>query len=82
MVLCSPVAYLTLSITWMMNRKRIEAFKLVRRKQDTPLVTSDLCKKILLFIIMCWRDIAYGVIKGKIASKNECMTSEGLRLLL
>lgn len=54
------MTYLALSVTGMMNRKGIETFKLVRWKQDTPLVTSDLCKEILLLIIMCWCHIAYG----------------------
>lgn len=42
-----------------MHRVRIETFKLVRREKDAPLMAFDLCKEVLLLIVMCWRNIAY-----------------------
>lgn len=43
----------------MVHRIRVEAFKLIRRKQDTPLVTLNLSKEVLLLIIMSWCHIPY-----------------------
>lgn len=44
----------------MMHRIRVEAFKLIRREQDTPLVTLNLSEEVLLLIIMSWCHIPYG----------------------
>jgi len=43
----------------MVHRIRVEAFKLIRREQDTPLVTLNLSEEVLLLIIMCWCHIPY-----------------------
>lgn len=43
----------------MVHRIRVEAFKLIRREQDTPLVTLNLSKEVLLLIIMSWCHIPY-----------------------
>lgn len=52
-------SHLALSVTWMVHRIRVEAFKLIRRKQDTPLVTLNLSKEVLLLVIMSWCHIPY-----------------------
>ena len=38
----------------MVHRIRVEAFKLIRREQDTSLVTLNLSEEVLLLIIMSW----------------------------
>lgn len=43
----------------MVHRIRVEAFKLIRREQDTPLVTLNLSEEVLLLIIMSWCHISY-----------------------
>lgn len=43
----------------MVHRIRVEAFKLIRREQDTPLVTLNLSEEVLLLIIMSWCHIPY-----------------------
>lgn len=53
------MAYLALSVTWVMHGERIETFKLVWREEDAPLMAFDLCKEVLLLIIMCWCNVAY-----------------------
>lgn len=52
-------SHLTLSVAWMVHRIRVEAFKLIRREQDAPLVTLNLGKEVLLLIIMSWCHIPY-----------------------
>lgn len=52
-------SHLALSVARMVHRIRVEAFKLIRRKQDTPLVTLNLSKEVLLLIIMSWCHIPY-----------------------
>lgn len=52
------MAYLALSVTGMMNRVRIETLKLVRREQDAPLMSFNLCKEVLLLVIMSWCHVA------------------------
>lgn len=49
---------LALSVTGVMNRVWIETFKLVWREEDASLMAFNLCKEILLLVIMCWRHIA------------------------
>lgn len=51
--------YLALPVTWMMNRVRIETLKLVWWEKDASLVTFDLCKEILLLVIMGWGHVAF-----------------------
>lgn len=51
-------AYLALSVTWVVHWVRIETFKLVWREEETPLMAFNLCKEILLLIIMCGGDVA------------------------
>lgn len=43
----------------MVHRIRVEAFKLIRREQDTPLITLNLSKEVLLLIIVSWCHIPY-----------------------
>lgn len=50
--------YLALSVTGVVNREGVETLKLVRREEDTPFVTFDLCKEVLLLVVMGWRYIA------------------------
>lgn len=54
------IAYLALSVTGVMHRVRIETFKLVWREEDAPLMAFDLCKEVLLLVVMCRCHIAYG----------------------
>lgn len=51
--------YLALSVTGVVNREGVETLKLVGREQDAPLVTFDLCKEVLLLVVMGWRHVAY-----------------------
>lgn len=51
-------ADLALSVTWVMHRVRIETFKLVWGEEDAPLMAFDLCKEILLLVIMRWSNVA------------------------
>jgi len=41
------------------HRIRVEAFKLIRREKDAPLVTLNLSEEVLLLIIMSWCHIPY-----------------------
>jgi len=43
----------------MMNWVRIKAVKLIWRKEDASLMSFNLCKEILLLIIVCWCHIAW-----------------------
>lgn len=61
-------AYLALSVTGVMHRVRIETFKLVWGEEDAPLMAFNLCKEVLLLVVMCWRHIAYG---ERILIENE-----------
>lgn len=43
-----------------MDRVWIETLKLVWREEDAPLMTFDLCKEVLLLVVMCRCHIACG----------------------
>lgn len=53
------MAYLALSVTGVMYRIRIKTFKLVWREEDAPLMAFDLCKEVLLLVVMCRCHISY-----------------------
>lgn len=54
------MAYLALSVTGVMHRVWIETLKLVWGEEDASLVAFDLCKEVLLLIVMRWCHITYG----------------------
>lgn len=54
------MAYLALSVTGVMHGIWIKTLKLVWREEDASLLAFDLCKEVLLLVVMCWRHIAYG----------------------
>lgn len=54
------VAYLALSVTGVVHRIWIETLKLVWRKEDAPLMAFNLCKEVLLLVVMCRRHVACG----------------------
>lgn len=62
------MAYLALPVTGVMHRVRIETFKLVWGEEDAPLMAFNLCKEVLLLVVMCWCHIAYG---ERILIENE-----------
>lgn len=67
------MAYLALSVTRVMHRVRIETFKLVWREEDAPLMAFDLCKEVLLLVVMRWCNIACRRRLGtENAITNEC----------
>lgn len=43
----------------MVHRVRVEAFKLIWREQDTPLVALNLSEEVLLLIIVSWCHIPW-----------------------
>lgn len=53
------MAYLALSVTGVMHRVWIETFELIRREEDASLMSFDLCKEVLLLVVMSWCHIAY-----------------------
>lgn len=50
--------YLALPVTGVVHWVRIETFKLVWREEETPLMAFNLCKEILLLVIMRRSDVA------------------------
>lgn len=53
------MAYLALSVTGVVHRVWIETFKLVWGEEDASLMAFDLCKEVLLLVVMCWCHIAF-----------------------
>lgn len=71
------MAYLALSVTGVMHRIWIETLKLVWREEDASLLAFDLCKEVLLLVVMCRRHIACGeriLIENVMCEKRTSMS--------
>lgn len=70
---------MTLPVTGVMHRVWIETLKLVGGEEDASLVAFDLCKKVLLLVVMCWCHIPCGetiLIEKCDVPKTSSTTSE------